>query len=161
MLPAASDYNFFYQTPIGWLAGLVQNHSIVNMVWLREKPTAPSCNQANKQVSAVIAALDDYFASGVIDVALPLYQHGTPFQCRVWDALRRTRRGTVKTYGELAKELNTSSRAVGQACRRNAIVLFIPCHRVVAANGLGGFMGGHRQAHTEIKHWLLQHEGAL
>jgi methylated-DNA-[protein]-cysteine S-methyltransferase len=60
------------------------------------------------------------------------------------------------TYGELAKELNTSSRAIGQACRTNPLVLFIPCHRIVSKTGLGGYMGDQKK--VSIKSWLLEHE---
>ena len=95
----------------------------------------------------------------MIDEDISLCLKGTPFQKKVWRALKKIPYGSVKTYGDVAKELNSSSRAVGQACRRNNIPLFIPCHRVVAAKGLGGFMGGYR--HVGRKRWLLQHEGIL
>ncbi|MBF0187505.1 MAG: methylated-DNA--[protein]-cysteine S-methyltransferase [Magnetococcales bacterium] len=72
----------------------------------------------------------------------PLAPEGTPFQRRVWKALldHTPTRGTL-TYGALAKAAGTAPRAVGQAMRRNPIPLLIPCHRVVAANGLGGYQG--------------------
>ena len=64
--------------------------------------------------------------------------------------------GEVISYGELARDLHTSSRAIGQACRTNPVVLFIPCHRVVSVSGIGGYMG--KQNRTNIKKWLLEHE---
>ena len=65
----------------------------------------------------------------------------TPFQRRVWAALERIPYGEVRTYGGLARELGTSPRAVGGACARNPLPLLVPCHRVVARDGLGGFAG--------------------
>jgi methylated-DNA-[protein]-cysteine S-methyltransferase len=89
---------------------------------------------------------------------LPLLVEGTPFQRRLWDALCRIPRGTTLTYGELARRLGGQARAVGQACGDNRLPIVIPCHRVVAANGIGGFghaTGGYL---LEAKRWLLAHE---
>ena len=66
----------------------------------------------------------------------------------------------MRTYGELAKLLNSSARAVGGACRANPISLVIPCHRVVASNGLGGYGGATAGKRLAIKQWLLEHERA-
>ena len=84
---------------------------------------------------------------------------GTPFQKKVWLALQKIPAGQVMTYGELAKQLKTSARAVGNACRANPMPLVIPCHRVVAKSGLGGFSGSQEGAPIKIKKWLLEHEG--
>jgi methylated-DNA-[protein]-cysteine S-methyltransferase len=84
--------------------------------------------------------------------------HGTPFQLRVWHALMAIPAGQPTTYGALAKQLGTAARAVGQACGSNPLPILIPCHRVVAANGLGGFMHSAAGAPLDVKTWLLQHE---
>lgn len=89
---------------------------------------------------------------------LPLAIDGTDFQQRVWNALQRIPAGKVLSYGELARKLKTGPRAVGNACRANPIPLVIPCHRVVAANGRGGFMGKTAGRALAIKDWLLTHE---
>jgi methylated-DNA-[protein]-cysteine S-methyltransferase len=84
---------------------------------------------------------------------------GTPFQRRVWHALRRIPSGCTRSYGELARELGSSARAVGGACRRNPIPIVVPCHRVIAAGGgAGGFMGQRSGDALAIKTWLLDHE---
>ena len=93
---------------------------------------------------------------------LPLLIEGTPLQRRVWDAMCAIPRGETRTYGAIAQQLGETDykkvRAIGQACGDNRLPIVIPCHRVVAANGLGGF------AHTtdgyliEAKRWLLLHE---
>ncbi len=84
---------------------------------------------------------------------------GTPFQQRVWRELTRIPPGKTRSYGELAKKLHSSARAVAGACRRNQLPLLVPCHRVVAKDGIGGFMGKTDGPALAIKRWLLQHEG--
>jgi methylated-DNA-[protein]-cysteine S-methyltransferase len=119
-----------------------------------QAPRAPR-TAAGRRACAQLAR---YFADPRVrfDVALAL--DGTPFQRRVWRALRRIPSGRVMTYGELARRLKTSARAVGNACRANPIPLFVPCHRVVAADGQGGFMGRRGGAAVALKAWLLAHE---
>lgn len=82
---------------------------------------------------------------------------GTPFQQRVWQAMREIPVGETRSYGQLASKVQSGPRAVANACGANPVPLFNPCHRVVASQGLGGFMrsidGG-----LEIKRWLLAHE---
>ena len=89
---------------------------------------------------------------------LPLQVEGTPFQRRLWDALREIPRGRTMTYGELARRLGGEARAVGQACGDNRLPVVIPCHRVVAANGIGGFAHSTGGYLLEAKRWLLLHE---
>lgn len=98
-------------------------------------------------------------------ISLPCgFQRGTLFQQRVWRFLTRIPAGQVKTYGELAKELNTSARAVGNACRQNPFPVVVPCHRVVSASDIGGFAGDTpdnqkgQMDFMQIKKWLLNHE---
>ena len=91
---------------------------------------------------------------------LPLLIEGTPFQRRLWAALCEIPRGKTVTYGDLAKDLHAEARAVGQACGDNRLPIVIPCHRVVAANGLGGFAHATTGYLLEAKRWLLMHEAA-
>jgi methylated-DNA-[protein]-cysteine S-methyltransferase len=93
---------------------------------------------------------------------LPVVIEGNALQRGVWDAMCAIPRGKTRTYGELARELGAhfpvDARAVGQACGDNRLPLVIPCHRIVAADGLGGFghaTGGYL---LEVKRWLLMHE---
>jgi len=92
------------------------------------------------------------------DFGIRLRADGTEFQQRVWRALQAISYGETRTYGEIATELGTSARAVGNACRRNPIPLIIPCHRVVAAAGTGGYGGETHGEWIRIKRWLLHHE---
>jgi methylated-DNA-[protein]-cysteine S-methyltransferase len=102
--------------------------------------------------------LDAYFAGRRRAFDLPLAPAGTGFQRRVWRALMDIPYGTTITYGELARRVGNprAARAVGAANGANAIAIIIPCHRVVAAGGIGGYGGG-----LEIKRRLLTLEGAL
>jgi len=93
---------------------------------------------------------------------LPLAIEGTALQRAVWEAMGAIPRGRTRTYGELARELEAAHlatpRAIGQACGDNRLPIVIPCHRVVAADGIGGFghsTGGYL---LEAKRWLLMHE---
>lgn len=88
---------------------------------------------------------------------LPLKPQGSLFQLKVWEALLTIQPGHTLSYGELAWRLNSAPRAIGQACKRNPIALFIPCHRVVGKNNLGGYMGSPDA--LSFKRSLLAHEG--
>ena len=93
---------------------------------------------------------------------LPLLIEGTPLQRRVWEAMCAIPRGETRTYGAIARELGDTDykmlRAVGQACGDNRLPIVIPCHRVVAADGLGGFGHSTDGFLIEAKRWLLLHE---
>lgn len=91
---------------------------------------------------------------------LPIAPDGTRFQRRVWAALRAIPAGEVKTYGEVARTLGSVARAVGGACRANPLPLVVPCHRVIATGGLGGFAGNTTGPEVELKRRLLAREGA-
>jgi methylated-DNA-[protein]-cysteine S-methyltransferase len=104
--------------------------------------------------------LERYFQDPVLQFSLPLALEGTPFQLRVWQALQAIPSGETRTYGALAQTLDSGSRAVGNACRRNPVSIIVPCHRVVSATGMGGYSGNTSDRAIWRKHWLLAHEGA-
>ena len=114
---------------------------------------------ASEQAEAVLAALRAYFEDPVWAPQLELALSGTPFQCRVWHQLRSIPVGKIMTYGALAERLQSGARAVGNACRRNPVAIVVPCHRVVARDGLGGFAGDSGGRMLAVKRWLLAHEG--
>ena len=108
----------------------------------------------------VARAIERYFTRPGQPVSLPLALAGTPFQQRVWSALQSIPSGKTRTYAELAAQLASGARAVGNACRRNPVSILVPCHRVVAAGGMGGYGGRTDNRGIWRKHWLLSHEGA-
>lgn len=100
--------------------------------------------------------LDVYFSGKAPDFTPPLHVSGTEFQRKVWDFLLTIPYGHTMTYGEIARNVSSSPRAVGGAVGKNRVSLIIPCHRVIGHDGsLTGYGGG-----IERKEWLLRHEGA-
>ncbi|MDE2255221.1 MAG: methylated-DNA--[protein]-cysteine S-methyltransferase [Betaproteobacteria bacterium] len=123
----------------------------------------PPVPPASSLAREVLAQLLFYCGNPRHRFDLPLAAAGTPFQRRVWALLVETPCGSTRTYGEVARKLGSAARAVGQACAANPHAPVIPCHRVVAVTGLGGFAhsldpGGEL---LRIKRWLLQHEGVV
>ncbi len=115
-------------------------------------PTTPLLLEATRQFNA-------YFDDPLRPFSLPLFKQGTAYQNRVWQALSAIPLGTVKSYGQLADELHSGARAVAGVCRANRFPVIIPCHRVVAVNGIGGYCGTATGTLLKVKRWLLQHEG--
>jgi len=104
--------------------------------------------------------VEAYLKHRLREFDLPLALSGTEFQQRVWHALQAIPMAEVLSYGEMAQQLGSAARAVGQACRRNPCPLIVPCHRVIAAGRtLGGFHGQTEGEFLRIKQRLLAHEG--
>jgi methylated-DNA-[protein]-cysteine S-methyltransferase len=128
--------------------------ALVSVSW--GNATAPRRSQL---LDRAFAALDRYFAGAREDFDLPLRPAGSPFQQRLWDAMRTIPWGSTTTYGALARRHETAPRAVASACARNPLPIFIPCHRVIAAEGsLAGYSG---VGGVLTKRALLCLEGAL
>ncbi|HQT59923.1 MAG TPA: methylated-DNA--[protein]-cysteine S-methyltransferase [Acidiphilium sp.] len=107
------------------------------------------------------SALERYFDGDALDETLPLAPAGTDYQRRVWDHLRAIPRGQTRTYAEVARAVGGSARSVGGANRANPIPILIPCHRVRAADGLGGYCGSSEEGWgLAMKRRLLTLEGA-
>jgi methylated-DNA-[protein]-cysteine S-methyltransferase len=133
------------------------------VVGIRYLPlAAPSVFAKNDLSEKAARQLERYREDPDFAFDLPLLVEGTAFQKSVWQAMCAIPRGKTRTYGELAKELGDGSfecaRAVGQACGDNRLPIVIPCHRVVAAGGIGGFSHSTEGYLIEVKRWLLAHE---
>ncbi|WP_179401516.1 methylated-DNA--[protein]-cysteine S-methyltransferase [Burkholderia guangdongensis] len=116
-------------------------------------PASPLAKRTAQQI-------ERYFERASATFDLPLADVGTAFQHRVWDAISAIPPGVVLTYGQLAKQIGSAPRAVGQACGANYFPLVIPCHRVVASGGIGGFANHDGDGYfVKVKRWLLAHEG--
>jgi methylated-DNA-[protein]-cysteine S-methyltransferase len=117
-------------------------------------PTTPLAAEVCRQL---LAYLDD--AAFVFDLSLHI--SGTPHQQRVWEAIQQIPCGSTRSYADIASQLHSAPRAVGQACGANRLPIIVPCHRVIAKNGgLGGFMHASDGMPLNIKRWLLKHECA-
>lgn len=114
-----------------------------------------------RALGAAASWLDDYFAGEApFPAAVPLASAGTDFQKRVWEAMDTIPYGATRTYGHIVAQLRcadipASAQSVGGAVGRNPLLLIRPCHRVVAADGPGGYAAG-----GDAKAWLLAHEAA-
>jgi len=144
-------------TPLGKLLLTEQGEKLISAEFMGAAE-APSRQDASPLLRAAAEQLEAYFAGVLRQFDLPLAPKGTAFQLRVWQALLTIPYGSTVTYGQLAETimLPGGARAVGQACNRNPIGIFAPCHRVVGAGGrLTGYAGG-----LEKKAFLLRLEGA-
>ena len=152
----AREYDAVIAAPFGRVGFILEGEAITDISFLDKNiPLSPPRTAQARKVSQVLRS---YFGNPRYSFRLPLKLDGTPFQQRVWRALRRIPVGKTLSYGVLAKKLDTSARAVGNACRANPIPIIIPCHRIVASNGAGGFMGKRSGNALRIKHRLLEHE---
>ena len=132
--------------------GLVTEISLIPSQVARSLKASPNA-QSNEAVRQIQTYLDN--PKNKLDFKVPLL--GTPYQRRVWKAISQIPCGETRTYSELAQQTGSGPRAVANACGANPLPLLVPCHRVVAKNGLGGFMQGF-EGGLEIKKWLLAHE---
>jgi methylated-DNA-[protein]-cysteine S-methyltransferase len=157
MADRKKDYAAVIAAPFGRL-GIQAQEALTSIDFVSTRiPLQPPRTALARKICAQLKA---YFVDPRTRFDLPLAPGGTQHQQRVWRALQRIAPGTPRTYGELARTLKSAPRAVGGACRANPIPIIIPCHRVVAANGPGGFMGATRGRAMDIKRWLLEHEAA-
>lgn len=143
-------------TPFGVLGILCEDEMLSGIHFLAPYtlPLAP----LNPFAQAVCAQLTAYFADPDFNFSVPYKLNGTSHQKKVWQSMCAIHRGQTRQYGELAQELASSARAVGQACGANPIPIIIPCHRVVSKTGMGGFAHQREGYELGIKHWLLTHE---
>jgi len=150
-------YNLVLDSPLGRLGIACRNQHIVRLDYLdRTVPLQAASTPFEREVAVQLAR---FFRQSRHRFTLPLQMQGTAFQCRVWDALGAIPPGETLTYGGLAAQLGSGARAVGNACRYNPISVIVPCHRVVAASGLGGYSGKTDGQQLSRKQWLLLHEG--
>jgi methylated-DNA-[protein]-cysteine S-methyltransferase len=139
-------------SPLGTLKIDESDGRIVAIGWA-EGPSgngSPLLAEAARKLAA-------YFAGRLSRFDLPLAPEGSPFETRVWAAMRQIPYGETRSYGDLAAAVASAPRAVGRACGRNPIPIVIPCHRVLAKGGLGGYSG---QGGLATKRHLLALEGA-
>ena len=138
--------------------------SETHLTGVRFLPLAAPAKSPRRNSIAHLACvqLQAYLDNPRFEFDVPVMLSGTHHRLQVWEAMRRIPAGGLRTYGEIARELGSSARAVGGACGANAVPIVVPCHRVVAANGaIGGFMGAREEGfELAIKRWLLGHEGA-
>jgi methylated-DNA-[protein]-cysteine S-methyltransferase len=149
------QYDAVIVVPFGAVGIAVQGMQVAIELLPKKYAKKPAEHKIAQKVASQIEA---YFSNARNDFNLPLVFKGTPFQRRVWQVISAIPCGRVLTYGEIADQIGSGPRAVANACGANNLPLVVPCHRVVAKNGLGGFMQGTEDG-LKIKKWLLEHEG--
>jgi methylated-DNA-[protein]-cysteine S-methyltransferase len=149
------------RAPFGAIGIRTEHERLRELVYLPPHFQEKAPQDAVAELAAVQVAR--YFEDADFRFDLPLMEAGSVFQRRVWDTIRSIPRGSVRTYGQIAKLLESAPRAVGQACGANWFPLVVPCHRVTASGGLGGFASSDDENGFQlgVKRWLLRHEGAL
>lgn len=152
-------FSAIISAPFGYVGIRTDDTSVSEIVYLppRFSEKAPD----NRVAELAAQQISRYLEQADAQFTLPLKKVGSEFQRKVWKAISSVPRGQVLTYGQIAKHIQSAPRAVGQACGANWFPLVIPCHRVTAAGGIGGFAGHDDEHgfHLGVKRWLLAHEG--
>ena len=127
---------FVMDSPIGRLAIHTCEGKVIQVDYgVRRTVSQVLSDPLHRKIKKQLLA---YFERPRTPIDVPVALQGTPFQLKVWQALQAIPVSQTLSYGELAKRLHTSARAVGNACRANPVPLIVPCHRVIAKNGIGG-----------------------
>jgi methylated-DNA-[protein]-cysteine S-methyltransferase len=159
MEPVLPTYFSLLESPLGPLLLTCDGGGVLTRVLMRTRgrmATAPEWRRDDAMLGEARRQLDAYFAGDLYSFDLVLALPGTPFQRRVWQALRELHYAETVSYGELARRIGepNGARAVGLANHHNPLPIVVPCHRVIGADGsLTGFGGG-----IGRKRWLLSHE---
>ncbi len=158
-IPRESLFCAVVEAPFGALGIRTEDDTLREVVYLPPSFSLQAPRNALAERSA--RQVERYLREADFRFTLPLASVGTPFQQRVWQVIAAIPRGEVLTYGDVARRIGSAPRAVGQACGANWFPLVIPCHRVTAAGGLGGFSNHDDEGgfHLGVKRWLLAHEG--
>lgn len=152
-IPDGAEDVISVNTPAGKLALSIRQDVITAIDWLDYG--IDSCEHPMQR------CLAEYWIAPDIAVPVKLLKQGSDYRQRVWAELCRIPMGETVSYSTLAQRIASAARAVGNACRDNPYPLFIPCHRVVAASGLGGYCGQTEGHFLTIKHKLLAFEAAF
>jgi methylated-DNA-[protein]-cysteine S-methyltransferase len=146
-------FSLAFDSPVGRLV-VAETGGVIAAIGWGESPegeATPLLIETRRQIEA-------YFARRLDRFDLPLKPQGSPHEQHVWAAMRQIPYGETRSYSELAFAVGSGPRAVGRACGRNPIPIVIPCHRVLAKSGLGGYSGGQG---LPTKRLLLALEGAM
>ncbi len=137
-------------SPVGTLRLIANARALVAILWKRERPdrvkmATPVPAPEHPILCAAERQLNEYFTGRRSDFELPLEPHGSDFQKKVWQALRKIPFGQTRSYREIAEAIGAAAaiRAVGRANGKNPLSIVVPCHRVIGSKGsLTGFAGG-------------------
>lgn len=154
------QFDLLYSAPFSLLGVTLTRGKVSGIDFLDDEKSiaeASEMPEISKSAQKVKEELDRYFNDGLYPLDLSVELVGSPFQIKVWQTLRKIKPGNTVSYGMLARQLKSSARAIGGACRTNPIPIIIPCHRVISRQGLGGYTGDDEQR-LDYKRCLLLHE---
>lgn len=146
-------YFTYFSSPVGLLQLEGTATCLTSLTVCREKAPRPGAGASCPLLDRAVGELESYFSGARRVFDIPLDPAGTAFQKRVWAAISQIPYGRTLTYGQVAAAVGApgACRAVGMAAGRNPILLLVPCHRVIGADGsLTGYAGG-----LEMKRALL------
>ena len=150
--PKIAENKLLISTPAGNLAIYLMANTIIKTEWsLEGLSVIDNDNDYGKKIQ-------DYLSNPLSPLKVNLQKQGSLYRNKVWAELCKIPVGEVKSYSEVAKTIGSGARAVANACRENPFPAIIPCHRVVAVSGIGGYMGETRGKCIEIKKKLLEIE---
>lgn len=152
------SWKFSLQTQVGWLQVDGNQYFLTSAKFVFDEPSEDSGKGQLRDLA--LHQVKEYLKDANNGFDLPVMTRGTAFQQKVWTLLESIPVGQTWTYGKLARSIGSSPRAVGGACRRNPVALIVPCHRVVAARGNGGYAGATSGNNMQVKNWLLAHEAS-
>ena len=155
MKPSLNTYEILIEAPFG-AVGVRAQGELVTEIALLPAALARSAQSLSAH-HTITPQIQAYLSNPRAQFKIKHEVVGTRYQRLVWQAISEIPCGETRTYAELAQQIGSGPRAVANACGANPLPLLVPCHRVVAKNGLGGFMQGF-EGGLEIKKWLLAHE---
>tara|TARA_B100000686_G_scaffold52649_1_gene56517 strand:- start:1675 stop:2127 length:453 start_codon:yes stop_codon:yes gene_type:complete len=144
-----------FNTKFGWISATEINKKISKIQFRKEKPKG----NATKNLRILKKNFIHYFKSKKKQIKVPIKINGNIMQKKIWNELKKIRRGKTRTYGKIAKKLGISPRYVGRVCGENKHIIVIPCHRVIRSDGsMGGFSA---KGGIKLKKKLLRFEGSV
>tara|TARA_B100000700_G_scaffold22435_1_gene21718 strand:- start:6076 stop:6528 length:453 start_codon:yes stop_codon:yes gene_type:complete len=144
-----------FNTKFGWISATEINEKISKIQFRKEKPRG----NATKNLKILKKNFIYYFRCKKKIIKFPIKISGNETQKKVWNELKKIRRGKTRTYGEIAKKLRISPRYVGRVCSENKHIIVIPCHRVIRSDGsMGGFSA---KGGIKLKEKLLRFEARI
>jgi methylated-DNA-[protein]-cysteine S-methyltransferase len=154
-----STWQTYISAPFGYVCVCSSSDHVTRIELLASKVSSNSrlnkfAKEARKQVKA-------YLKNSRFTFDLPIEINGSAYRKQVWNEIVKIPARETRTYGDIATLVGSSARAVGGACGDNVLPILIPCHRVVARAGLGGFMHSSGGFSLKVKWWLLNHEGSF
>ena len=144
-----------FNTKFGWISVKEINGNIVKIQFGKKN----QIGKVTKKLKKLKKSINLYFKNKTNRINIKITNRGSPLQKKIWDELKKIKKGKTRSYKEIAKKIGTSPRYVGRVCGENQHVIIVPCHRVLRSNGeMGGFSG---KGGVFLKKKLLKFENAI